>query len=110
LYEEGREHHEPIYRTAAHRTGDPGAGIPGPEAFFLRHMGVPLLSAAMPWGYATRRFHAAGPHRRGPGTHSHPWAGPLTAHRWLCLGAIHQALHRRQTGLIVKHLKKGERR
>lgn len=31
----------------------------------------------------------------------HPWFGELTAHRWACLGAFHQALHRRHLAGIV---------
>lgn len=185
-----------------------GAGLPGPEAFVLRHVGVPMLGAILPWRYALRRFHAegerilalgmaipaaqrttpmlvrrlmamedssrcwsvamvarhltvvggliadivvdlsqgrvsshrvdiaavkpgldtrasamdefrafldhfrervasAGPHRRGPSTHPHPWVGALNAHQWLCLGAIHQGLHRRQASMIIRRLKKG---
>jgi hypothetical protein len=31
----------------------------------------------------------------------HPWFGELTAHRWACLGAFHQALRRRHLEEIV---------
>lgn len=31
----------------------------------------------------------------------HPWFGELTAHRWACLGAFHQAQHRRHLEEIV---------
>jgi hypothetical protein len=34
-------------------------------------------------------------------THAHPWLGELTARDWLCRGAQHQAVHRRQLEAIV---------
>lgn len=34
----------------------------------------------------------------------HPWFGELTAHRWACLGAFHQAIHRRHLEEIVAQL------
>jgi hypothetical protein len=39
--------------------------------------------------------------RKSKRTHPHPWLGELTAHRWVCLGAHHQAVHRRQLEAIV---------
>ena len=33
--------------------------------------------------------------------HEHPWFGPLNAHGWHCLAAIHHAIHRRQIERIV---------
>ncbi len=39
----------------------------------------------------------------------HPWFGELTAHRWACLGAYHQALHRRHLEEIVGQLELGPR-
>lgn len=33
--------------------------------------------------------------------HPHPWFGPMTAHDWHCLAAIHQWVHRRQLERIV---------
>lgn len=39
--------------------------------------------------------------RRSELTHPHPWFGQLTVHRWVCLGAHHQAVHRRQLEAIV---------
>jgi len=34
--------------------------------------------------------------RKSTTTHHHPWFGPLTAYQWVCLGALHQRIHRRQ--------------
>jgi hypothetical protein len=43
--------------------------------------------------------------RRGAGlTHPHPYFGQLTAHGWLCLAALHQAVHRRQVERIIPQL------
>jgi hypothetical protein len=42
--------------------------------------------------------------RRGKLAHPHPWLGPLTAHGWACLGAVHQTVHRRQMQRIVAGL------
>jgi hypothetical protein len=42
--------------------------------------------------------------KRSKLTHPHPWFGQLTAHRWVCLGTIHQAIHRRQIARIVATL------
>ncbi len=33
--------------------------------------------------------------------HPHPWFGPMTAHDWHCLAAIHHWVHRRQLERIV---------
>jgi hypothetical protein len=33
--------------------------------------------------------------------HEHPWFGPLNAHGWHCLAAIHHSIHRRQIERIV---------
>lgn len=33
--------------------------------------------------------------------HGHPWFGPLDAHGWHCLAAIHQTIHRRQIEAII---------
>jgi len=33
--------------------------------------------------------------------HEHPWFGPLNAHGWHCLAAIHHTIHRRQIERIV---------
>lgn len=35
--------------------------------------------------------------------HDHPWVGPLTAHQWLNLAAVHQRLHRTQILSILRH-------
>jgi hypothetical protein len=39
-------------------------------------------------------------------TCAHPWFGELTAHRWACLGAFHQARHRRHLEEIVAQLER----
>jgi hypothetical protein len=36
--------------------------------------------------------------------HAHPWFGPLDAHGWHCLGAVHAGIHRRQLTAILKRL------
>ena len=36
--------------------------------------------------------------------HVHPWFGPMTAHDWHCLAAIHSWVHRRQIERVVKKL------
>lgn len=41
-------------------------------------------------------------------THSHPWLGPINMHQWLCLGGVHQRLHRRQIEMILRKVKKVE--
>ena len=41
--------------------------------------------------------------RRSRATHAHPWVGPLTAHQWLNLAAVHQRVHRKQIQAILKH-------
>jgi hypothetical protein len=41
-------------------------------------------------------------------THIHPWLGPLTTHQWLCLGAVHQRLHRRQIEMILREIENME--
>jgi hypothetical protein len=33
--------------------------------------------------------------------HAHPWFGPMTAHDWHCLSAVHHWVHRRQLERIV---------
>lgn len=37
---------------------------------------------------------------RGTGTVAHPWFGPLNAHGWHCLAAVHMRIHRRQARKI----------
>jgi hypothetical protein len=44
--------------------------------------------------------------RRSESRHSHPWFGELNAHQWMCLGAVHQAIHRKQTERIVAQLER----
>lgn len=41
-------------------------------------------------------------------THVHPWLGPITMHQWLCLGGVHQRLHRRQIEMILRKVKNDE--
>ena len=36
--------------------------------------------------------------------HPHPWFGPMTAHEWHCLAAVHHRVHRRQLERIVGKL------
>ena len=43
--------------------------------------------------------------KRSKLTHPHPWFGQLTAHRWACLGTVHQTRHRRQMEEIVAQLR-----
>ncbi len=42
--------------------------------------------------------------RLSPATHAHPWFGNLSAHQWICLGAVHQSIHRKQLARIVAGL------
>jgi hypothetical protein len=39
--------------------------------------------------------------------HPHPWFGPMTAHDWHCLAAIHHWVHRRQLERIIGKLTRG---
>jgi uncharacterized damage-inducible protein DinB len=39
-------------------------------------------------------------------THVHPWFGPLNAHGWHCLAAIHHTIHRRQVERILSELQR----
>ncbi len=42
---------------------------------------------------------------RGSGArHPHPWFGHLNAHQWVCLGAVHQSIHRKQMERIIAGL------
>jgi hypothetical protein len=43
----------------------------------------------------------------GPARHRHPWFGPLSAHGWLCLVAMHHTIHERQLRHVLR-LSKGE--
>jgi hypothetical protein len=36
----------------------------------------------------------------------HPWFGELNAHQWVCIGALHQSIHRRQMERIVAGLER----
>ena len=40
--------------------------------------------------------------QRSKTSHAHPWVGPLTAHQWLNLAAVHQRVHRKQIQAILK--------
>lgn len=42
--------------------------------------------------------------RKSKATLSHPWFGDLNAHQWICLGAVHQSIHRKQMQRIVASL------
>lgn len=44
------------------------------------------------------------PRLAGRGTHPHPWFGPLDAHGWHCLAALHHRTHRRQIERIREQL------
>jgi hypothetical protein len=43
--------------------------------------------------------------RAARNTAPHPWFGDLTPHRWVCLGALHQQIHRRQLDRIIAGLR-----
>ena len=45
--------------------------------------------------------------RNAQNTAPHPWFGDLTPQRWVCLGAIHQQIHRRQMDRIISGLRQG---
>lgn len=45
--------------------------------------------------------------RRSKTSHPHPWTGPLTAHRWLNLAALHQRVHLKQIRSILKQAERG---
>ena len=37
----------------------------------------------------------------------HPWFGPLTAHQWICMAAIHHGIHLQQLKAVVAGLNPG---
>jgi hypothetical protein len=37
----------------------------------------------------------------GAGRHRHPWFGPLSAHGWLCMTAMHHGIHLRQLKRVL---------
>jgi hypothetical protein len=39
--------------------------------------------------------------------HAHPWFGPMDAHEWHSLAALHHGIHRRQVEAIVRELRSG---
>jgi hypothetical protein len=45
--------------------------------------------------------------RKSKSRHPHPWFGNLNAHQWVCLGAVHQSIHRKQMERIVAALERG---
>lgn len=45
--------------------------------------------------------------RNAQNTAPHPWFGDLNPQRWVCLGAIHQQIHRRQMDRIIAGLRPG---
>lgn len=56
--------------------------------------------------YTDKVTHRAGD-RAARHTAPHPWFGALTPQRWVCLGAIHQQIHRRQMERIIAGLRLG---
>ena len=56
--------------------------------------------------YTDKVQHQAGD-RNARDTAPHPWFGDLTPHRWVCLGAVHQQIHRRQLERIIAGLAPG---
>jgi hypothetical protein len=42
--------------------------------------------------------------RNSGSRHPHPWFGELNAHQWVCLGAVHQSIHRKQMERIAAGL------
>ena len=42
--------------------------------------------------------------RKSKSRHPHPWFGQLNAHQWVCLGTVHQSIHRKQVERIVAGL------
>lgn len=53
--------------------------------------------------YQDKLVHHTG-NRNAQNTAPHPWFGDLTPQRWVCLGAIHQQIHRRQMDRIIAGL------
>jgi hypothetical protein len=39
---------------------------------------------------------------KGTPRHPHPWFGPIDAHGWHCLAAVHHSIHRRQLQVIYQ--------
>ncbi len=56
--------------------------------------------------YQDRLVHQTG-NRNAQNTAPHPWFGDLTPQRWVCLGAIHQQIHRRQMDRVIAGLLQG---
>jgi hypothetical protein len=56
--------------------------------------------------YQNKLIHNTG-NRNAQNTAPHPWFGDLTPQRWVCLGAIHQQIHRRQMDRIIACLRNG---
>lgn len=55
--------------------------------------------------YENKVTHRVGD-RAAQNTEPHPWFGDLTPQRWVCLGAIHQQIHRRQMERIIAGLRR----
>jgi hypothetical protein len=45
--------------------------------------------------------------RSSKSEHPHPWFGKLNAHQWVCLGAVHQSIHRKQMERILVGQERG---
>lgn len=58
--------------------------------------------------YRDKLVHQTG-NRNARNTAPHPWFGDLTPQRWVCLGAIHQQIHRRQMDRVIAGLRQGQR-
>lgn len=41
-------------------------------------------------------------------TYRHPWFGPITLHKWLCLAGLHEQIHLKQIDEIAKSLSKAD--
>jgi hypothetical protein len=65
----------------------------GAELQKLKEIMNRFLGCAAAWGETNKG---------SKGTHAHPWFGPLDAHGWHCLAAIHQSIHRRQIQAILQ--------
>jgi hypothetical protein len=76
-----------MHRRRGFGTGVGGKGEKSPQIIeeckaFLRDYAHTLTEDAGDWKSAQ--------------TYGHPWFGELNAHRWACLGTVHQTTHRRQ--------------
>lgn len=62
---------------------------------------LPILQSTLE-AYLARL--AAIPRLRTGHTHAHPWFGPLDAHGWHALAALHTRIHRRQLEAVVRRV------